>query len=380
MLAECRPKQKGVEHAKAEIVAYLCPSKTTYNEMATLFLNRMEDVIRNLFARDVSDRFSIGTLILFFCTYYISACYTAGTYITAGLLIPMMIFGASFGRFVGVIVKLSLPTLAIDPGTYAVVGAAAATGGITRMTISLTVIMLEITNDLNYLFPLMVAVICAKWIGDLISHPLYDSLLELKKVHLLEPDPPFEMKALRCRDAMSHNPICLTANATVADIVHVLTSNNHNAFPVVKSEENRSFVGLIMRSYLLLVLKFSVLGGQQMFTSLEIDNILNDKRIELDDLLDRLENHNEEVVNLSQFVHRSSVVVYHDSSLSTAYTMFRSLGLRQLTIINHRNEPVGMITRIDLSHSHIEKVYIETKYALDQAAEQQVNSSVQNNQ
>jgi H+/Cl- antiporter ClcA len=79
--------------------------------MSTLFFSRMEDIIRNLFARDVPDRFSLSTLAIFFFTYYCTACYTAGAYITAGLLIPMMIFGAAFGRFVGLLVKLSAPSL-----------------------------------------------------------------------------------------------------------------------------------------------------------------------------------------------------------------------------------------------------------------------------
>lgn len=81
--------------------------------MSTLFLNRMEDVIRNLFARDVSDRFSLLTLGLYFLCYYTTACYTAGAALTAGLLIPMMIFGATFGRFVGILAKMSLPMLGI---------------------------------------------------------------------------------------------------------------------------------------------------------------------------------------------------------------------------------------------------------------------------
>lgn len=252
----------------------------------------------------------------------------------------------------------------IDPGTYAVIGAAAATSGITRMTISLTVIMLEITNDLNYLFPLMVGVITAKWFGDMISRPLYDTLLELKGVNLLEPDPTLQMKALRCRDAMSHDPVCLTSIVTANEVVKVLQETHHNAFPVIKSKEDQSMVGLIMRAYLLLILKYNVIQGRSMFTSVELDNILNDKRIELEDLMNKMDEHDyEKTVNLAPFVHRSSVVVYHDCSLSTAYTMFRSLGLRQLVVINHRNEPVGMITREDLAHHHIEEMYKETQYS-----------------
>ena len=42
---------------------------------------------------------------------------------------------------------------------YALVGAAAALGGVTRMTISLVVIMFELTGGLSYVIPIMVTLI-----------------------------------------------------------------------------------------------------------------------------------------------------------------------------------------------------------------------------
>lgn len=54
----------------------------------------------------------------------------------------------------------------VTPGLYAMVGAAAALGGVTRMTVSLVVIMFELTGGLQYIVPLMAAVMTAKWVGD----------------------------------------------------------------------------------------------------------------------------------------------------------------------------------------------------------------------
>ena len=52
-----------------------------------------------------------------------------------------------------------------DPGKYALLGAAAMLGGVVRMTISLTVIMIEATGNLTYGFPIMVVLMVAKWVG-----------------------------------------------------------------------------------------------------------------------------------------------------------------------------------------------------------------------
>lgn len=93
-----------------------------------------------------------------------------GCKVPAGIFVPSMAIGASFGRMVGIMVQAlqeSFPNSrlfascepdvpCITPGTYAFLGAGAALSGIMHLTISVTVIMFELTGALTYILPTMV--------------------------------------------------------------------------------------------------------------------------------------------------------------------------------------------------------------------------------
>lgn len=59
------------------------------------------------------------------------------------------------------------------------IGAAATLAGVTRTTVSLAVIMLELTGTLNYVVPVMLAVLVAKTVADgLEKKGIYDLVIE----------------------------------------------------------------------------------------------------------------------------------------------------------------------------------------------------------
>ena len=94
-----------------------------------------------------------------------------GCKVPAGIFVPSMAVGAYFGRMVGILVQAlheSFPHAkffaacepdvpCITPGTYAFLGAAAALSGIMHITVSVVVIMFELTGALTYILPTMVS-------------------------------------------------------------------------------------------------------------------------------------------------------------------------------------------------------------------------------
>ncbi|KAK0738128.1 chloride channel [Schizothecium vesticola] len=85
---------------------------------------------------------------------------TAGARVPSGLIVPALGAGAIFGRLVGQVVTDTSPAI------FAMVGAAAFLAGVSRMTVSLTVIMLELTGEVEYIPPFMIAILTAKVVVD----------------------------------------------------------------------------------------------------------------------------------------------------------------------------------------------------------------------
>uniref|UniRef100_A0A183SGH7 Chloride channel protein n=1 Tax=Schistocephalus solidus TaxID=70667 RepID=A0A183SGH7_SCHSO len=143
----------------------------------------------------------------------------------------------------------------IDPGLYAVVGAAACLGGITRATISLVVIMIELIGGLGHIIPIMVAAMFAKWTGDwLYFGSLYDVQIRLNHYPFLGFDKIVskvgDTKAcdiMHPRPGEGHLELLTENTMTVDDVEEMLYSSEHNGFPVVESIESRCLVGFVSR-------------------------------------------------------------------------------------------------------------------------------------
>ncbi|KAF8264176.1 chloride channel [Lactarius quietus] len=118
---------------------------------------------------------------------------TFGIKVPAGIFIPTLGVGACAGRIVGLAVQYARwrwPTAAVFsscgesgqcviPGLYAMVGAAATLSGVTRTTVSLAVIMFELTDTLTYTMPVMLSVLVAKTVADALEPKgIYELVIE----------------------------------------------------------------------------------------------------------------------------------------------------------------------------------------------------------
>ncbi len=198
-------------------VQYDCP-EGQYNEPATLFFTSSEMATKHLYH---SETVKIPTVMIYSVLFYLLSCLTYGIAVPSGLFVPNLLVGAAFGRITGECLKL-LGWQVVDPGTYSLIGSAAMLGGMARMTISLTVILIEATADIKYAFPLMLTLMSAKIVGDLMNEGLYDLHIGLKKIPFLEDEPDYVTKFLLVSHIMSTEVVLITL-ITLITLVTLIT-------------------------------------------------------------------------------------------------------------------------------------------------------------
>ncbi|XP_077974485.1 H(+)/Cl(-) exchange transporter 7-like isoform X2 [Styela clava] len=326
-----------------------------YNTMATLFFTTPESSVKSLF-HDPLGSYSAVTLIVFVLPYFFLACWTYGLKLPSGLFIPSLLIGAAWGRLVGVIVNAISPTSwwTQDLAKYSLIGAAAQLGGTVRMTISLTVILIEATGNISYSLPLMAVLLIAKFVGDMFNTGIYDMHIELGKVPVLEWDPPPLSSKTTVSEVMHQPAITLNLHCRVKDIMENLSSStsNHGGYPV--QDDHGKFRGVILRSQLLILIKHKVFvertsNGSPLSLSVFRDSY---PRFFSVNLLNVSAAERELHVDLEPYVNPAPYVVHKNSSFPRIFRLFRALGLRHLVVIDDDYSIIGIVTRKDLYKAH----------------------------
>lgn len=337
---------------------------TYYNPAASLLFVTGESTVEHLFSRNTQYEFDYASLFSVFLLWFPMACWCAGSAVASGLVVPILIVGAAFGRICGLALVDMTGDLYktpewnwLDPGAFALIGASAFFGGVSRLTISLTVIMMEITNDIRFLLPIMSSILVSKLVADTLTHSLYHALLEIKCIPFIGGDPPPSEESLDFHPIskiMSGSVITLPMETTAKNVVVVLNQCKSNSFPVV--DKNNTFQGMVLRKHVLVLLqsKSGVALTYEMLEGTENDvdyvhEIPAKEEIKMLKVLETTRN-----ISFKDIVDTSAVTVRANFPIQRAFIIFRSLGLRHMTVVDSRNCPVGMVTRKELLGMHIE--------------------------
>ena len=180
-----RGRRLGGGGTTLEFVRWNCAAGE-YNPMASLLHSGQEGLIKHLLERksqtaaalaaagggssntssSSGDDGALGwdVVLPFWAVYLVLAIAVFGIFVPSGNFIPALTLGAAMGRLFGMLIAMwfrhSFPDQVVDLGVYALMGAAAALTGVTRMTITIAVILTEISDDAQSILPMMVVLTC----------------------------------------------------------------------------------------------------------------------------------------------------------------------------------------------------------------------------
>ncbi|KAK8597884.1 hypothetical protein V6N13_095279 [Hibiscus sabdariffa] len=369
-LASCQPCPSDAPEAcptvggSGNYKRFQCPPGH-YNDLASLIFNTNDDAIRNLFTKDAMSEFQLTTMLIFFVTCFSLGILSYGIVAPAGLFVPVIVTGASYGRFVGMLLGSHTN---LSHSLYAVLGAASFLGGSMRMTVSLCVIILELTNNLLLLPLIMIVLLISKTVADAFNGNIYDLIMAVKGFPYLETHAEPYMRQMTVADVVS-GPLQLCHGIEkVGNIVHILKTTRHHGFPVIDASpdsESSVLYGLILRAHLIALLKKKAflstpmrLGVDDAFRHFSADDFAKRGLGNVDKIED-IELTDEEMemfLDLHPFTNASPYTVVESMSLAKALVLFREVGLRHLLVIpkiTSRAPVVGILTRHDFMPEHI---------------------------
>ncbi|KAF8243288.1 hypothetical protein K440DRAFT_562321 [Wilcoxina mikolae CBS 423.85] len=277
------------------------------------------------------------------------AAVTFGLLIPAGIILPSMAIGALYGRAMGLVIQSWQHTFpnawlfrsckpdieCVTPGTFAIIGAASALGGVTRMTVSIVVITFELTGALTYVLPIMIAVMISKWVGDAFGkRGIYESWIRFKEYPFLDnrDDPVPNVLVSEIMTRIEDLVVITETGHTIDSLNDILRTQPYRGFPVVSSIREANLMGYISRSELRFALdqarhNKNLPGSTECLFSSFISA--------------------ETVVDMRPWMDHTPITLPSYSSLSLAANLFQKLGLRYVLFANH-GALQGLLTKKDV--------------------------------
>lgn len=293
-----------------------------------------------------------GTVAKLFLTIF-----TFGARIPAGLFIPSMTIGACAGRLVGELTKLCVAarpgwfvfrectttSYCVQPSIYALVGASSTLAGVTQVSVSLVVIMFELTGGLGHLLPTMFGILAAKMVCNFSKlEGIYDMHINIKRY-------PFLDSKHHVSHTLAARVIMRPPRAIIPEIgmslrwlKDLLNEYQYYGFPIVHSESDMILTGNIVRAELM-----AAIEKAEKNSVVTPDTKVSFKG-EFDQAdVDRIAMSDEIILNFASYRDRYLCQVAPETPVSDVYDCFSLLGVRMCYITRH-GELLGLISKKDI--------------------------------
>ncbi|KAJ3265912.1 Muskelin 1, intracellular mediator containing kelch motif [Chytriomyces hyalinus] len=340
------------------LIGYLNPfTRIDSSELLEVLFKECEEFDFNGMCKLNNRGWTILLLVLALATKLGLTIVSLGLKVPAGIFIPSMVWGALFGRLVGIWMQSfqqawpDLPmfsvcrpdTPCVTPGMYALLGAFGALGGVTRLTLALTVIMFELTGTLTYIVPCMIVLMVTKLVGDAFGKGgMTDAAIHANNLPFLEvaeDEHTGGRPVLQAMTPFSELTVLKSTLMTVEEAEQVLAENcaGFKGYPVVRSARGREFLGFVQA----VDVWQAIQDAQHNFGgAVEESGRAGESFTGLRHVSDVM-------VDLAPYMNRTPLTVHPKMHLEAVLDMFKKLGPRYIVVLfNGRLE--GIVTKKDM--------------------------------
>jgi H+/Cl- antiporter ClcA len=267
----------------------------------------------------LAGKFALGTLFAVAIGKLIVWAVALGSNTSGGILAPLLMIGAAVGGILGHV----LP--GAGPGTYALLGMAAALAGVTRSPLTSVVFALELTWDIDLLLPLLLACSLAHLFSVLVlRRSILTEKVARRGYHVSREYSVDPLQALFVRDVMTPDVLTVQPNLSVAEF--------YAALPPGSADRRQRLYPLLEDGRLAGVLPWS-----RVLVSREENTPAADLVVPVD------------------------ASVRGDDTLREAANLMVATGHGVLPVVSPDGELLGLITQFDLLRAH-ERTLVEERH------------------
>lgn len=283
---------------------------------------------------------------------------TFGARVPAGLFIPSMTIGACAGRVIGVLTKMcaeaypnllifkecSSASVCVRPSIYALVGASSTLAGVTQVSVSLVVIMFELTGGLSHVLPTMFGILAAKMVCNIVGlEGIYDMHINIKRYPFLD-SKHHVSHTVAARVIMRPPRVVIPEmGVTLGWLRQLLNDHTYYGFPIVRSKADMILTGNIVRSELKAAIDQALDDNE----NVTLNSVVSFKG-EFDvSEVERITNSDDVLLNFAGFRDRYLCQVAPETPVSDVYDCFSLLGVR-MCYVTRCGELLGLISKKDI--------------------------------
>ncbi|QHM69864.1 H(+)/Cl(-) exchange transporter ClcA [Mixta intestinalis] len=132
----------------------------------------------NLIPAAAAGHYSVGVLLFIFIARVATTLLCFGSGAPGGIFAPMLALGTLLGTAFGMASAALLPSLALDPGTFAIAGMGALFAASVRAPLTGIVLVLEMTDNYQLILPMIITCLGATLVAQFLGgKPIYSTLL-----------------------------------------------------------------------------------------------------------------------------------------------------------------------------------------------------------